>query len=325
MYSVRQSRKEFFNWISYSSTLALWTQLRVYLQKMDIFANDVRPFRKKEMIFTDMLLQWFQQNDSDSSTCQFSWPDFWKQQCSYHWPQVTFWTNGTHILLLNWCTDGTNAWYQKATALKINVFSKVILTNQHLSLHYRFQVTDFLELKVFSLTKGAHWTIFRSGPLEPITCPSSDSQLSSTQNFSLNSRDSQVKVWSLDSGALECTLSGHTEAAQACLMLPIATSLALAEALAVPPSSRLVVSGGGDSHLLLWRVDAGLRSATELRRIYTFTPITGIVHLNKEDGLVVALGTSSGKIEVKNRCFRFIFILFNDFRISVRLLTRIGE
>lgn len=119
-----------------------------------------------------------------------------------------------------------------------------------------------------------------------------------------------MKVWSLDSGALECTLSGHTEAAQACLMLPIATSFALAETLAVPSSSRLVVSGGGDSHLLLWRVDAGLRSATELRRIYTFTPITGLVHLNKADGLVVALGTSSGKIEVK----KFgVFALFSFF------------
>ena len=138
----------------------------------------------------------------------------------------------------------------------------------------------------------------------------------------LNSRDTQVKLWSLDSGALECTLGGHSEAAQACLLLPSAVSTALAEALNVPPSTRLVITGGGDSHLLLWRVDAGLRTGTELRRIYMFTPITGLVHLAAEEGLVVALGTSSGKIEVRScSLFGSLFRSRVQFYSSFLLLT----
>jgi len=117
------------------------------------------------------------------------------------------------------------------------------------------------------------------------------------------SRDTTVKVWSLETGTLLHSLRGHTGSVTSVRLLPRFELISKADANVEENTSEwgpAAVSGSHDCSLKIWDLTSGsLISST-----YTYNPITRLVLLpaSQYERIGAVTGTDGGKLELFHLC-----------------------
>ncbi|ELU07460.1 hypothetical protein CAPTEDRAFT_209463 [Capitella teleta] len=108
--------------------------------------------------------------------------------------------------------------------------------------------------------------------------------------FVSGSRDTTLKVWSVQSGLNVSHLGGHTSAVTAVLLI----DPSIGKSIEIETEEAMVISGSSDCSVRLWRTSTG----ECIKSIYVFNPVVSLSLLQVNDSNCLLIGSAGGKLEM---------------------------